>query len=64
MNYIVLEGVSLYLFFAFIIFLILTAIVCLIIAINNDKEKFLMCKLLLYKNDKLKALNRENFILK
>lgn len=64
MNYIVLEGVSLYLFFALIIVLLLICLSCLICVILSDKRIFVLDNLLLRKNAEIQCLNRENLILK
>lgn len=64
MNYIVLEGMSLYLFLILIILLLLISIVSLICAILSDKRNFALEGLLSKNNDRLKLLTKENFILK
>lgn len=64
MNYIVLEGASLYLFLALIILLVLVAVGCLICAILTDKRNYILGSLLSKENHKVKILHKENFILK
>lgn len=64
MNYIVLEGVSLYLVLALIIILLLICLCCLICVMLSDKRVFLLENLLLRKIDEIKSLNRKNLMLK
>lgn len=64
MNYIVLEGISLYLFLLSIILLFAVSIAALICAVLSDKRKFVVENLLLREKDKAINLVKENFILK
>lgn len=64
MNYIVLEGISLYMFFILIILLIIITIVSLICVILSDRSNFMLKGLLLKSNERLKLIAKENFILK
>lgn len=64
MNYIVLEGVSLYLALLLIILLVAVAIVSLICAVLTDKRNFILDNLLTKENAKVKILVKENFILR
>ncbi len=64
MNYIVLEGISLYVFLIVIILLLLISIGCIVCAILSDKRLFVLENLLLWKNDRIRGLIKENFILR
>lgn len=64
MNYIVLEGLSLYLFLLLVILLLLISVGSLICTILLDKHMFILEKLLYKENGKVKNLLKENFILK
>ena len=64
MNYIVLEGISLYLFLALVILLVLISIVSLICAVLSDRHNFVLGNLLLRENNKVRNLIKENFVLK
>lgn len=64
MNYIVLEGISLYLFFILIILLLFITIVSLICVMLSDRRNFMLKGLLLKSNDRLKLMAKENFILR
>lgn len=64
MNYIVLEGISLYLFLALVIFLVLISLVSLICAVLSDRRNFIIGNLLLRENNKVRNLIKKNFVLK
>ncbi len=64
MNYIVLEGVSLYLVWSLIIILLLICLCCLICVVLSDKRLFILENLLSRKNEEIKSLNRENLMYK
>lgn len=64
MNYIVLEGVSLYLVLTLIIVLLLICLCCLICVILSDKRAFVLENLLSRRNAEIKNLNRENLMFK
>lgn len=64
MNYIVLEGLSLYLFLFLVILLLLISVGSLICAILLDKHMFIIENSLLRESNKVKNLLKENFILK
>lgn len=64
MNYIVLEGISLYLFLTLVILLLLISLVSLICAVLSDKRNFILGNLLLRENNKVRNLVKENFVLK
>lgn len=64
MHYIFLEGIGIYLFFILVFWLFLSALGCLIFAIRTDKRNFELLNLLIYKNEIIKKLSKENFILK
>lgn len=64
MDYIVLEGISLCLFFVFLILLLLCSIGSLICAVLSDKRGFINKLLLSRKNEEIKNLIKENFVLK
>lgn len=64
MNYIVLEGFSLYLFLALVLILLIISVCCLICVVLSDKRLFILNDLLSRKNREIIELNRENLILK
>lgn len=64
MNYIVLEGVSLYMFLALILFLLIISLCCLVCVVLSDKRLFILNNILSSKNIEIIKLNRENLILK
>ncbi len=64
MNYIVLEGFSLYLFLVLVLILLIISLCCLICVVLSDKRLFILNNLLSRKNREIKELNRENLILK
>ena len=64
MNYIVLEGVSLYLFLALVLFLLIISLCCLVCVVLSDKRLFILNNVLSSKNIEIIKLNRENLILK
>lgn len=64
MNYIVLEGISLYLFLILILLLLFITIVSLICVMLSDRRNFVLKGLVLKSNDRLKLILKENFILK
>lgn len=64
MNYIVLEGISLYMFLALVILLVLISIASLIIAISADNRNSILAKLLTDEQRKVKLLLKANFKLK
>lgn len=64
MNYIVLEGVSLYLFLILLLLLIVIAVLSLVFAVMADRKNFVLGKLFMKEHKKVKILVKENFILK
>lgn len=64
MNYIVLEGISLYLFLALVILLVLISLVSLICVVLSDRRNFILGNLLLRENAKVRNLIKENFVLR
>ncbi len=64
MNYIVLEGMSFYLFFMLMILLLLISLGSIICAVLLDKRNFVLGNLLLAENNKVRQLVKENFVLK
>ena len=64
MNYIVLEGVSLYMFLALVLFLLIISLFCLVCVVLYDKRLFILNNILSSKNIEIIKLNRENLILK
>ena len=64
MNYIVLEGLSLYLFFILVVLLLLVTLGSLICVAVIDKSKFALGYMLLIENNKVRQLDKENFVLK
>ena len=64
MNYIVLEGASLYLVVALVIILIILCLSCLAYVILCDKKNFTLENLVAVKNEEIKDLNRLNLMLK
>ncbi len=64
MNYVVLEGGSLYLVLALMILLLLIALCALVCAMLSDKRGFFLKNLLTSKNCEIKYLTRENLMLK
>ena len=64
MNYIVLEGISLYMFLALVILLVLISIASLIIAISADNRNSILAKLLTDEQRKVRLLLKANFKLK
>lgn len=64
MNYIVLEGISLYLFLIMTMLLLLISAGCLICVVLLDKRGFFLNILLSRKNDEIKNLVKENFVLR
>ena len=64
MNYIVLEGVSLYLFMVLTFLLLLISVGSLICAIISDKRGFILENLLSRKNYEIKNLIKENLMLR
>ncbi len=64
MNYIVLEGICLYLFLALVILLVLISLVSLICAVLSDRRNFILGNLLLRENNKVRNLIKENFVLR
>lgn len=64
MSYIVLEGISIYIFLILIILLLIISLLCLICAVLSDKRNFVLGNLLSQENKKVNLLQRENFILK
>ncbi len=64
MNYIVLEGVSLYLFIILVILLLLISVGSLICVALIDKRKFIIENMLLIEKENIRRVIRENFVLK
>lgn len=64
MNYIVIEGIGLYLFLALILALVLLSIACLICAAYADRRSFIIFELLKRETLKNKMLSNANFKLK
>ncbi len=64
MNYIVLEGFSLYVFLTLILLLVVISFVSIICAIAADKRLFMLSELLKEEIDKSHQLFKANFILK
>lgn len=64
MNYIVLEGLSLYLFFVLVVLLLLISAGSLICVAIIDKRNFALGNMLLTENNKVRQLVKENFVLK
>lgn len=64
MNYIVLEGISLYLSLIFVFLLVLLSVACLIYAIIADKRSFINQELLKCEIAKNKLLTKANLMLK
>jgi len=63
MNYIVLEGTSLYLFLLLVILLMLITLGSLICAVLSDRRNFILKNLLVNENKTVKKLMKENFVL-
>lgn len=64
MNYIVLEGLSLYLFLILVLLLVLISFACIICTIFTDNHNFMLGELLKDELDKNSLLQKENFKLK
>lgn len=64
MNYIVLEGISLYIFLVVTFFLLVTAVVSLICAMVSDRHRFCLETVIDRKNNEIGYLVRENLVLK
>lgn len=64
MNYIVLEGVSLYLFLMLVILLLLISLGSVICMMLLDKRNFVLGNLLSEEINKVRLLIKENFVLK
>lgn len=64
MNYVVLEGISLYLVLTMIILTLAISIGCLICVILSDKRIFILENKLLQEKEKFNKLMKENFVLK
>ena len=63
MNYIVLEGASLYWVVSLVIILIILCLSCLVYVILCDKKNFTLENLLATKNEEIRNLNRMNLML-
>ena len=64
MNYIVLEGLSLYLVIVLMILLLIVSLGCLMCLIILDRKNFYLEELILRKDRKIKKLIQDNFILR
>lgn len=64
MNYIVLEGLTLYSFLILVVLLLIIATVSLICVVLSDKRNFVLCSLLSRENSRVRNLLKENFVLK
>lgn len=64
MNYIVLEGLSLYLLFILVVLLLLISAGSLICVAIIDKRKFILENILLRKKENIRRVIKENFVLK
>ncbi len=64
MNYIVLEGLSLYLFFVLVVLLLFVTLGSLICVAVIGKRNFALGNMLLTENNKVRQLVKENFVLK
>ncbi len=64
MNYIVLEGFSLYMFLTLILLLVIISIISIICAIAADKRLFTLGELIKRESEKNHQLFKANFILK
>ena len=64
MNYIVLEGISLYVFAVIVILLLLLAVGGILCIVLSDRQLFVFKVLLAKKDNDIKNLMKENFLLK
>lgn len=64
MNYIVLEGISLYIFAAVVVLLLLMAIGGILCVVLSDRQVFILKAMLAKKESEIKILMKENFLLK
>lgn len=64
MNYIVLEGVSLYIFLILLLLLVLITVWSLIFVVITDRKNFVLGELFMKEHKKVRILVKENFILK
>lgn len=64
MNYIVLEGISLFVVIIMIIVLLIVSLCSLICVMMCDKRVFALEQTLADKNEEIKILNRENLMFK
>ena len=64
MNYIVLEGISLFVVIIMIIVLLIVSLCSLIFVMMCDKRVFALEQTLADKNEEIKILNRENLMFK
>ena len=64
MNYVVLEGISLYLVLIMIVLILAISIGCVICVILSDKRGFVLENLLIKERKKVCVLVKENFVLK
>lgn len=64
MNYIVLEGFSIYLIVILLILLVSISFACIICAVNADRRLFYLNEMLKTTEEKTELLNKENFRLK
>ncbi len=64
MDYIVLEGISLYVFLVLIMLLLIISLVSLICAVLTDRRNFILENLIQREKSQKSKLVKENFILK
>ena len=64
MNYIVLEGTSLYLVMIMIAILMFITLGCILFVIVSDKRGFVLKSLLAKEKEKVMNLSKENFVLR
>lgn len=64
MNYMVIEGIGLYLFLALLLALVLLSVACLICAAYADRRNLILWELLKCETLKNKMLSKANFKLK
>ncbi len=64
MNYIVLEGIGLYIVLIMILLLLVITVGCIICLILSDNRRLILEDLLLDENEKVRDLSKQNFLLK
>ena len=63
MNYIVLEGIGLYLVVIMLVLILAISIGCVVCVILSDKRGFILKNLLMNERKKVFELTKENFVL-